>query len=355
LADAVWGLADPVCDHYTAGMTPKIRNLSVGLVVLLSLGTLGWLMFQFGAAPARFFKPPQFEVTFLADRGDGLGDGSTINYRGVEVGRVMSVKRDATTDRIVIDALVYQEPPLPANLRADITFSSPLGGVSSLELKIDGAAGQGQLADGATLEARYLGSTFLPPEFSELARNLNDSIQQFNDAKLIESLRTTIELTRQRIDQTGKVIEGVSSLVNDPEMRKDLKDSLASIRLAAEDTRKITEQVNTLVGQLQTVATNADKAVGAATETLQVTGRQVDNVGTELGTQLVKVGKLLDEVNEIAGKINTGAGTAGLMVNDPKLYQALVDSGRELNLTITDVRRLIQQWEQEGVSLKFGR
>ena len=41
------------------------------------------------------------------------------------------------------------------------------------------------------------------------------------------------------------------------------------------------------------------------------------------------------------------------MVNDPKLYQSLVDSARELNLTIVDLRRLIDQWEQEGASIKL--
>lgn len=336
-------------------MSPKIRNTSVGIVVLFSFGILGWLMFQFGAAPATFLKPPQMDVTFISERGDGLGDGSQINYRGVEVGRVLSVKRDPTSDRIVIKAYLFLEPPLPSNLKADIIFTSPLGGVSSLDLKVDGPKAIGQLAAGATIEARYLGSNFLPPEFSELARNLNDAVQQFNDAKLIDSLRQAVELTTKRIDETGKVIEGVSTLINDPELRQNVKESLASIRLAADDTRQITGKVNTLVDQIRSISGNADKAILAATDTLKTTEKRVDQVGAELGAQLVKVGKLLDEVNTVATKINAGTGTAGLLVNDPKLYQALVDSSKELNLTIVDVRRLIQQWEQEGVALKFGR
>jgi hypothetical protein len=42
-------------------------------------------------------------------------------------------------------------------------------------------------------------------------------------------------------------------------------------------------------------------------------------------------------------------------VNDPKLYQGLVDVTQQLNLTVTDLRRLVQQWEQEGVSLKLSK
>ena len=55
----------------------------------------------------------------------------------------------------------------------------------------------------------------------------------------------------------------------------------------------------------------------------------------------------------VAAKIDAGQGTAGQLVNDPKLYQSLVDSARELNATITDFKRLVEQWEQEGVSLKL--
>ena len=54
-------------------------------------------------------------------------------------------------------------------------------------------------------------------------------------------------------------------------------------------------------------------------------------------------------------KINSGKGTAGQLVNDPKLYESLVDSSQELNATIKDLKRLVQQWEQEGISLKMGK
>ena len=48
-----------------------------------------------------------------------------------------------------------------------------------------------------------------------------------------------------------------------------------------------------------------------------------------------------------------GTSSIGLLVNDPKLYESLVDTSRELNATITDLKRLVEQWEQEGVALKL--
>ena len=35
------------------------------------------------------------------------------------------------------------------------------------------------------------------------------------------------------------------------------------------------------------------------------------------------------------------------------LYESLLDTSRELNMTIKDFKRLVEQWEQEGVSFKL--
>jgi uncharacterized membrane protein YdfJ with MMPL/SSD domain len=58
-------------------------------------------------------------------------------------------------------------------------------------------------------------------------------------------------------------------------------------------------------------------------------------------------------MHDITDKINKGQGSAGLAVNDSKLYQALVDDSRELNTNLNVMQRLLEQWEQEGLSLKL--
>lgn len=336
-------------------MSPKLRNLSVGVVVIAAMVILAWMIFRFGAEPAKLFRPPQITVTFVADRADGLGDGSTITYRGIEVGRVLTVRRDPDTDTIVVPAEIDANQKLPANLTADIVIASPLGGVAGLQLKQVGDKPEGLLAAGATIQARYLGSTFLPPEFSDLARNLNDSVRQFNDAKIIESLRKTIDITAQRIDDTGKIIEGISKLVNDPKVQEDLRASLASIRATSDNAKAITQRLEALSTRFDGITDQAEKTIASAQGTFDTTTRRIDQIGVALGEQLTKVSKVLDNVTEISAKINTGNGTAGQFVNDPRLYQALVDTSRELNGTVADFRRLVNQWEQEGVTLKLGK
>jgi phospholipid/cholesterol/gamma-HCH transport system substrate-binding protein len=338
-------------------MSPKARNVSVGLVVLVSLVVLVWMILRFGANLALPFQPAQIKVTFTAERGDGLGEGSAVNYKGVAVGRLIADPiREPDTDKIIIKATLYKDPPLPANMVADIVFSSPLGGTSSLNLRIKPSEKpQGTLADGANLDAYYLGSTFLPPEFAELARNLNESVRQFNDAKLIDKLAVTVDETRQQITKAGAVIDGASKFINNPEMQEDVRKSLASIRVASDNARQITERINAITQRIDSIADNTDKAIGSARSTFDSTQKRIDELASHTGQQLVKVSQLLDNVNSISAKIDKGTGTAGALVNDPKLYQALLDSTRELDGTLSDLRRLAQQWEQEGITLKLGK
>jgi hypothetical protein len=62
---------------------------------------------------------------------------------------------------------------------------------------------------------------------------------------------------------------------------------------------------------------------------------------------------LLASVQDITEKLNKGQGTAGQLLNDPRLYQALVDSAKQLSLTVGELRLLVEQWQQEGVGFKL--
>ena len=52
-------------------------------------------------------------------------------------------------------------------------------------------------------------------------------------------------------------------------------------------------------------------------------------------------------------RTDKGEGTIGKLVNDPKLYQNLLETTDQLSVSAKDLRRLFEQWEQEGVSLKL--
>jgi ABC-type transporter Mla subunit MlaD len=267
------------------------RNILVGLTVLVAGIVFVVMMLKFSSRTVSIFAPEQTPIILDASRADGLSSGSSVVYLGVSVGRVTGVTRREDGAGVTITAVVDSKPPLPANLHGEIVQSSAIGGGSSLSLELNDTAPSGQIQSGARLTAQYVGLQlrFLPPEFTKTAQEIG----QMSEA---------IKVAAQKFNETGAVAH--------------LDDSI--------------QRISKLTTTLQTDTDQANK---------------------QLTDRLTQIAGVLDQMQSVAQKLNNGSGTAGLLVNDPRLYEALVDSTRELDASVTDLHRLIDQWEQEGVTL----
>jgi phospholipid/cholesterol/gamma-HCH transport system substrate-binding protein len=335
-------------------MSPYRRNVLVGTTVLGALLVLGWMIIKFSGQLATPFKPKQFTVRFVSDRAEGVAEGSPISFLGVPAGRVTSVTRSNDQLQVFIDASLDQSPPIPANVRAIIRTASALGSGSAIVLEMTAPKPEGQLAQGAQISARYVGLDILPPEFAELARELKMTAQQLREANLIAHVD-------EQVQKVGKLIDSIQAYTGDEKTRDDLKVAIANLRTTTESASRTTANLEKFSGKLDKLGdqasatiTDAQTTIKSANTTLQKTQGNIDQITTQVGDRLLQVSKLLDQFNGIAAKVNEGKGSAGQLVNDPKLYEGLVDVTKQLNLTVTDLRRLVQQWEQEGVSLKLG-
>jgi phospholipid/cholesterol/gamma-HCH transport system substrate-binding protein len=303
----------------------------VGVVVLGGLLILAWMLIQFGAGLAVPFAADNQPVRFVTDRADGLSNGSSITYLGVIVGRVESVSRSDDQTQVYISGTVDTKPPLPANLKAVIRSQGLVGGGALLVLELTDGKPSGTLAKGQIISAHYVGLDILPPEFADLANELRKTVKDLRESNIIGNLN-------DQITKAGAVMDSLQTLVSDPQMRDNLKASLASIRASSANFEKLT-------GDLDHLSTSTSDAVAK-------TQLAVLDVSRQLSARLEQTSKLLDQFQSIAEKVNKGQGTAGALINDNRLYESMVDTARELNTTVSDLRRLVEQWEQEGVSLK---
>lgn len=292
-------------------LSPYRRNVLVGAVVVVAGVILIWMILKFSSKTAEVFAPPQIPVHFVSARADGLSDGSGIFYLGVSVGRVTAVERRSDNTGVMIDGQVDRNPPLPGNVQADITQHGLLGSGADIDLELVGNRPAGELSANSTLNARYIGLqlNLIPPAFSETAT----SITQMSDEirKLAEQLRTSNAVPD--LDQT---------------------------------IRNVNEQVTRITDRLDKLTDDLRHTSNQATQTLTEVQRQI-------GDRMVQIAGLLNNVQDITRKINQGKGTAGELINDPKMYEALTDTARELSETVADLKRLIEQWEQEGVTLRL--
>jgi phospholipid/cholesterol/gamma-HCH transport system substrate-binding protein len=335
-------------------MTSYRKNIFVGATMLVALAFLGTMILLFGEAPIRLIRASQTKIQFVADTAEGISNGSPIYYLGVNVGQVTAVTLPADGGPgVSILGVLRTKAPLPANVTGSIR-STLIGGTASLSLDLTGPRAVGQLASGQTIPARIGGSNVLPPEFAELARQLTDlskrlqtTVEDWNKSHMIDKVGTTLDSVQKTIEKFGATSDELRKLVGDDQIRGDLKATLANFKDASGNAKTVAQNLEKLSTDLQ--KTNQD-----VSSVVTKTGTRIDDLSKKLGDRLEQVATILDRFQSVANKVDQGQGTAGKLINDPKLYEALLDSSQELSLTIKDLRRLVEQWEQEGVSLKLG-
>ena len=306
-------------------MSAYRKNILVGLVMVGALIILGWMIIQFGGATAGIFVSKQIPVQLIADRADGIGDGSAVSFRGVVVGRVTTVHLAEDNQQVAIDALIDSKPVLPENVQGTIRSMGLVGGVANVGLEVVGPASGKNLHAGQTIPTHYVGNDLLPPEFRNLAKELTDTTTQIRTTGLIKHIDLVVT-------KTTEVVDSMQKLVGDQKVQSDLKQSVADLREAMSNAKKIT---------------------ASADASLKSTQVHIDELSQRLGDRLIDVAKMMKSVQDVMDKINSGQGTAGKLVNDSRLYESLVDTSKELNITIKDLKRLVEQWEQEGFHVKF--
>jgi phospholipid/cholesterol/gamma-HCH transport system substrate-binding protein len=320
----------------------------VGATVLAALIVLAWMIIQFGGSLAVPFADKTIPVTFIADRADGLDDGSPITYRGIDSGTVTRIWLADDQKRVYFEGKIKLEPRIPRNVFGRIRTSSLLGAGSIVSLETEGDPVAELIEPNQLIEATFVGFNEMFPvgDFGQLARELTLATRQFRESGLIEHFD-------EQVQNIGNVIESFNSIISDPKTQEDFKATIANARELSEQAKSIAQKLDDAANDLPQLSMDARETMDAARAQIQRAGDNVESLAKQMGQRLTQIAGLLDQFQSIAGKIDAGQGSAGALLNDPRLYESLVDTARELNATVRDLKRLVEQWEQEGVSMKL--
>jgi phospholipid/cholesterol/gamma-HCH transport system substrate-binding protein len=327
----------------------------VGVTMLVALVLLGALLLKFGAIPAHWFGRSRIAVSIEVARADGLSAGSSVNYLGVNVGNISAMHRTADETQVILEAQIDGRDPPPANVVA-LVRSQIVGGGSNISLEVrEPDKPTGKLKPGAIVKGVFVGVDLLPPEFAQLAVELRLTAEQLRKSNLADNLNKTVLTVKEQVEHAGKLIDSVDSLVSDPKMREDLKASLAQIRTATESANRIEQKIEKFSDNLDKLGTNLNTVSDNANATITKTQGHIDELSKQMSDRLLQISRLLEQFQSIAAKVDQGKGTAGQLINDPKLYESLVDASRELTLTIKDLKLLVKQWTDEGMYIKLNK
>jgi phospholipid/cholesterol/gamma-HCH transport system substrate-binding protein len=276
-------------------MTSTQRLTALGLLVVVTGALFVWGLFFLLGNP--IWERGVAMVVVLED-GARLRRGDRVLLHGVEVGSVQAVELRSPR-KVVVDLRLRQGIILPADSRA------------AVQVDVFGT-----------------GSVDLLPGHAVVALEAGDTIPGLTS-------RPLPALMADLGDRAGSLLASADSLLS-PSAVADLHATSAILPASAEALRAAFAELHLAATSLRRTVEEFEGAeTGTALtrtlEEIQGSAHAMTRVATALEESLIPLGSVLTKVDQ-------GAGTLGLLVNDSTLYQELSNTLREIRVLAVDVR-----------------
>ena len=273
-----------------------MREGSVGLMIVggvaLFVVLVGWLRnVQLGRS--------SYQVTVEFINARGVQVGTSVNYRGVQVGKVRSITPTSQLVDVVID-ISRLDVLIPQRTRIEAQ-SSALLGETALDLRPMTAAPETGSVPGPLEEdcdealilcdgSRLAGSTVA--DLTDLIRSMNELAAVLNNPQLLQTLENT----------AGNAVTATQGITQ-------LTDKLSGL----------SESVQGEVGNLSTTLSTANRAAnsaGLAAASVDATARQLGGVAAQASDLATRTGGLVDQASNLIEQNRYALNTALVSVGE---------------------------------------
>ncbi len=302
------------CNHRHKQQKMKIsKEAKVGLLGIISLVIL-YLGFNYLKGLDVFSTENEYQVVFSDVQ--GLQTSNAVTFKGVNVGRVMSMKTDQENNRINVTLAVRKHIKLTDQTVALLSDDGLIGG-KLIKLQIEpgtslpeGGLLKGQTEMGLADEAI---STITPAlqNVDSLLINLNKVVKQFDQ---------TGYALNELLTSANKTTDGLNAVL------AQNSNGLAKVISNAET---VTENLGTVTGNLDTQIAPIMERTGAFTENLSTL--ELEKTVSSLNTAIAGLQDILTNVNE-------GQGTLGKLTSDQSLYSNLDETAASLDALLSDLK-----------------
>ncbi len=284
----------------------KVGILATVAIVLLFIG------YSFLKGNDVFSSDNTYYTTYEAV--DGLTPSKPVLVNGYQIGRVskMILLPDG---KIKTEFKIHSHYDVPKNTIARISSTDLLGSKAivfemgnSKELAKDGD---------------FLASGVQP--------NIMDKV---------EPIQKRIETITIKLDSTLSVVNNVL----DKQFQDDFKRSIHSISTSLKNVEGITKDVekgrlNRIMANLESITSNFSQN-GEKINAIMSNLNNITDKAARLDFEhtMNKVNAAVNDFQEITGKINSGKGSIGLLLNDEALYNNLNNASKEMDNLMKDVK-----------------
>ncbi len=359
-------------------MKEHTRNVAVGLTVLVALTMFGGMILMFAGLPELLQTGRVLKLKFPSTGGARVGEW--IYMSGIPIGKITSVKFAGNDPRqgVIFACRIDAEIDIPGNIEPTVS-SRIFGGGTYVELAPTGKPRY----DKATgkeleylprdwpdpLEGRRISPSLLPSEltdgfksFSKLAESLSALVAApasqpaTQPGETQPASRPATATLGETLASFKRALDDLHEVLGQKDNQENFKKTLAGL---AEAAGKASASMDALKSFAETTQAQADKTLIATSQAVEKVGTLASNTDRRIGEisrQVVKdaeqLSKVLDSINRIATKMDSGEGTIPKLLNDPKLYDNILQASKQLGELAAELRVLVRQWEKEGIPLK---
>lgn len=299
-------------------------TLKLGIFVLVGTAILVLGLYMLGSKRDMFSST--LEVTARFPEVSGLRTGNNVRYAGIDVGTVKRI--------IIINDTTVEVSMMVRTDAADHIRSNALARIASDGLmgnkivNIEPGEGPGApLTDGAEIRTAPALDT------DAMLRSLSRSNEN------VEAITTDLRELARRLNSD----QGLSALLSDSDLVKDVRSSVQEVRVAATNARILTERVNGVVRDLQ----NGKGALGALTAD-SVTEHQVRRLMANLQHVTDSLALVTDRIGRFSEGLGRKDGLAYAFTSDTMLAgdvkRVIADLDTSTTLLNEDLRALQRNW-----------
>ena len=342
-------------------MRSTIRDFVVGMTAILGLVGLAVLLWLIGDLP--FVKTASYMIRLQMDNAAGVLPSAPITLNGVRVGIVKTVlnnpddphngvelglaieksvrvPKDVSVSvlRDFVGASTLALTTNPESKAGDTNFFAP-GEVFKTQASVPGLTGDlSKLLDKrlATLDTAVEKFNTLADEYTTVGKRMNELLAPRTAEEVAAGKPANLV---SAIDRFDKAVADARTWLGDDALKGDARTAIHGFSSTLEKTTSLIEAWK---GTAEKLNSTADKAGDSFNKAMDSFSQATRELSTTLHT-----------VQEIAGKVNQGEGTAGQLLNNPDLYRNLTDAAAKLEAALNEAQLLIQKYRAEGIPIRF--
>jgi len=283
---------------------PKLRSIQIrtGIwtLVILLIFVLGYLWLS-----NRLSMGCHYEIKVAFSDVMGLEVGDKVMFRGMEVGRVNSIK--SLGDQILVNAKIGSEIALKQGSQFMVSDSSLMGGKAMMIV-------QGEGLQALDIKAVQTGNS--PAGVMSLILKASLALDEMRGTLAqLKAPDGLLDKTSNLVDSADKAVQNAGNLTRD--IKAELSATIAKVD-------QLTASINSVVQENRT----------PLQETIAQSPAMISRINITLDSLQVLTAKL----SNTAGALNTEEGTAGKLINDKELFDKLSSSVDNLDALLKDIK-----------------